>query len=1262
MSNIASASSFPSVARSRSICQRSNVPFYIYAPDYRHSSGGIRVLHYLCHILNEMGEEAYVVGAKVVSPRLRTPQLTFAQLKSHFLAGQNPVTLYPEVVSNNPLNTPLIVRWLLNVPGNLGGAIAYEPNDLIYYYESWCLPPGVTGKPLFIHSVDHHIFNNDNNPDDRQRVHECVYANKYFRDGQPLLPEHQELLSLGQEIKRSPEEIAAVLRKAKVLYCYEPSGLISEALSCGCPVLLVRSAYWQLSADDPHHRMPGCAVYGEDQAMERARQLLVFNDDAQAAEQDHSWELTRLLVESIYAAAKTLETEGKPLANETQVLWDGTPEERAKDSDTFTDLYGDCGLYFPDREGGSQALPTSANKQYKLFLERKSLQEIDGQLLAERMHRWVKKPCFNIVLEVWPGEEDLLANTIDCIAPQWYPDWHLTIVAESVAPEELSGIPQITWVRCVSGEQVATTNRLLGTLPGDWLVFLETGCTLEPHSLLYFGDTINHDPAARLVFCDEDKHGKNNALTHPRFKPGFNLEMLRAMYYLGPCLVVEKTSFMDIGGLTQGGTPGLFDLALKVCETWSEKALVHISEPLVHTPEVGLRPVSAEDEQRVVREHLLRQGIQAEVDSGLVTGTQKIVYQLSDTPLVSIIIPTHDQPGYLTHCVESLLNETDYPNIELILVNHQTQDPDALEYLRELRSRPALAGRIQILENNQPFNYAALCNQGAAVAAGEHLLFLDNDTEFVQPAWLSILVAHLQQSGVAAVSPRLSSPDGSFPTLNQTARILGMGSLAESFAGEGQSLVEPGYFGHLQVAQEVSALSGSCFLIRREIFSALGCFNAVDTPVREPVLEICLRLRQQDWKLIWTPWANVVHRNQATRKRSLSGSHSLQEMGSALEEQSFILSRYMDQLAHDPYYHRHFSLEQPYAIEPHAVIDWDNRFHERLHVLGVPLSSGSGEYRMSAPFRVLQKKGLAQCCTVFPMGQHQQRVLTSVELARAAPDTLMLQNAIDDLQRTRMGQYRQFNPDVFMTYAVDDVLGQLPKKHYLYNFQIREGKSRLREGVAHCDRLITSTEPLAEFCKGMIQDIVVVPNRLEGSRWLDVQSKRRVGRKPRVGWAGAQQHLGDLELIRDVVEATHEEVEWVFMGMCPAFLSPFVHESHDFVAFSQYPAKLASLNLDLAIAPLEQVLFNEGKSNLRLLEYGIMGWPVVCTDIYPYQTNKAPVKRVNNQAETWIEAIRERINDLDAAEKEGDRLREWVLKHYILEDHLQDWLQAITPR
>mgnify|MGYP001817675263 FL=1 len=174
---------------------------------------------------------------------------------------------------------------------------------------------------------------------------------------------------------------------------------------------------------------------------------------------------------------------------------------------------------------------------------------------------------------------------------------------------------------------------------------------------------------------------------------------------------------------------------------------------------------------------------------------------------------------------------------------------------------------------------------------------------------------------------------------------------------------------------------------------------------------------------------------------------------------------------------------------------------------------------------------------------------------------------------------------------------------------------------------------------------------------MNLGSKRQVSSRPRVGWAGAQQHLGDLLLLEEVVKETASEVDWIFFGMCPDSFRPYVKEVHDGVRFENYHEKLATLNLDLAVAPLEHNRFNEAKSNLRILEYGALGWPVIASDIEPYRNT--PVSLVRSQPSAWINAIRDHLHDLDAAYQKGDHLRAWVHEHWMLQGHLTEWLSAL---
>lgn len=218
-------------------------PYYIVAPPYRQSSAGIRALHYLCHIINESGYEAYI-SESVTSPHLRTPKLEEKIRTKHLIAGRIPIVVYPEIVKGNPLEGEVVVRWLLNKPGHLGGDKTYPKSDLIFFWDYWVLTENLQAERLWFPVVDTRIFNNINNHYDTSRDGYCYYAHKYLVFGGKI-PEEVATngISLCQDIPRTAEEIAQILRRAKVLYCYEPSTIIQEAYACGCQVIYIASEY-----------------------------------------------------------------------------------------------------------------------------------------------------------------------------------------------------------------------------------------------------------------------------------------------------------------------------------------------------------------------------------------------------------------------------------------------------------------------------------------------------------------------------------------------------------------------------------------------------------------------------------------------------------------------------------------------------------------------------------------------------------------------------------------------------------------------------------------------------------------------------------------------------------------------------------------------------------------------------------------------------------------------------------------------------------
>lgn len=245
----------------------------------------------------------------------------------------------------------------------------------------------------------------------------------------------------------------------------------------------------------------------------------------------------------------------------------------------------------------------------------------------------------------------------------------------------------------------------------------------------------------------------------------------------------------------------------------------------------------------------------------------------------------------------------------------------------------------------------------------------------------------------------------------------------------------------------------------------------------------------------------------------------------------------------------------------------------------------------------------------------------------------------------------------------DDLLWKIPADNPNLRFLPPPKIEQMFRLMAMADCVTVSTEPIqADLRKRGIHS-TVLPNCLVPQEWEGFMPKRRVGSRPRIGWAGqANVHKGDTAILETIFEALKDEVEWVFLGDAPRTASSLgvISETFSMVDLAQYPEKLASLNLDLALSPLVPNEFNEAKSDIRILQYGILGYPVIGTDIYPHQ--QAPILRLPHEPQVWINAIRERIYDLDALERDGDHLRQWVLTHRLIEHVLPQYERAWLGR
>lgn len=295
-----------------------------------------------------------------------------------------------------------------------------------------------------------------------------------------------------------------------------------------------------------------------------------------------------------------------------------------------------------------------------------------------------------------------------------------------------------------------------------------------------------------------------------------------------------------------------------------------------------------------------------------------------------------------------------------------------------------------------------------------------------------------------------------------------------------------------------------------------------------------------------------------------------------------------------------------------------------------------------------------------------------VALAVLDPDVVVFQLWQTDAQIARIKEYRKVLKKAFFVYEIDDLFWDVPAESvHASNPLVEKSRTQIRTAAKLCDAITVSTEPLVKEMRSLtgLRYIRHVANEVP-KNFINAAlagHQRRVATagpngedRFRIGWAGGIGHGGDLALIRDAV-AAFPDVQWVFLGLLPPGVSegPNV-EYHPGVPFGEYPGKLGSLNLDLALAPLLDNPFNRCKSNLRLLEYGAAGFPVLASPASAY--TGAPVFFTeDNSAESWIASLRRIMDDNDAREEQAEQLHAWVCNDHCMDDHLGRMVSNLLP-
>lgn len=517
-----------------------------------------------------------------------------------------------------------------------------------------------------------------------------------------------------------------------------------------------------------------------------------------------------------------------------------------------------------------------AGPSYADWLANHRLTDPDRQQIAAQIAAWPAPPLISVLLTVYNSRPAWLRACLDSVLTQLYPHWELCIADDASTNPQVRAIlaeyvarePRIRVVyRAQNGHVAAATNSALALARGEFVAFLDHDDLLAEHALYLVAAAIRDHPAATLLYSDADRCDTRGRRFAPAFKPDWSPDRLLAHNYINHLTVIRTELVRSVGGLRVGleGAQD-HDLLLRVSERVPAAAIHHIPDVLyhwrTHANSIGrsqqTRDATITAARQAIADSLARQGCAAEV---LATAAHpylhRVRYALPDPPpLVSVIIPTRDRVDLLRTCVDGLRQATDYPMLELIVVDNDSQAPETLAYLEALCQQP----HCQVLRRAGAFNYAALNNAGVAHAQGEVLCFLNNDVVITQAGWLAELVSQALRPAIGAVGPLLRDPDGAIQHLGVTLAVNKI-KLVRSLSAS--QLIGANIDGS-ELIRNVAALTGACLVLRRERFQQVGGFDE-QLAVAYNDIDLCLKLRAAGYWLLCTPFAELVHLASASR-------------------------------------------------------------------------------------------------------------------------------------------------------------------------------------------------------------------------------------------------------------------------------------------------------------------------------------------------------------------------------------------------------------
>ena len=444
-----------------------------------------------------------------------------------------------------------------------------------------------------------------------------------------------------------------------------------------------------------------------------------------------------------------------------------------------------------------------------------------------------------LVLNECDGVTDLsqCKETVKSVLSQSYQRW-LLIVPDSVYAE----VGEMDDRIITHSDTCSVADVYIGEL--------YLGDCLHIHALKAF--IYNISPDTDLIYCDHDIINKMGKYNTPKYKPQWNSELAYSTFYMANLTLYRLSLFDDLAHWLNFKSH--YQRLLYVRDVASP-VVKHIALILYHQLNIP-KKFTDESDLAALNTHLLKYAASAE--KGLLQESYKLNWPLPIiAPLVSIIIPTKNGLELVKQCIDTLYSKTVYSNFEVLLVDNQSDDVEAIAYFNQLSAQQ----KVRLLEYDAPFNYSAINNFAVKQAKGDLLVLLNNDVEVISPLWLTEMVSQLMRPSIGCVGAKLYYADN---TVQHAGVIVGLGRCA----GHSHKLyqrTDDGYIQRLKLVQNYTAVTAACLGIRKSVYEQVSGLNEISLAVAYNDVDLCLKVKAAGYDNIWSPYIELYHHESVSR-------------------------------------------------------------------------------------------------------------------------------------------------------------------------------------------------------------------------------------------------------------------------------------------------------------------------------------------------------------------------------------------------------------